>query len=176
MFVRSLRGLLAATALLAAVTTTAEAQSRFGVTAGISSPMGDFGDAADLGFTVGGQYAIPLKDALGLRINADWSRFGLPSGVDGNWQLLGLMANLTYDINTGSGFKPYLLGGLGYYNYKLDIDGLGSGDESDLAWNIGAGYNFEISGKKLFAEIRYLSIQAEGDALTTLPVVIGIRF
>lgn len=176
MFVRSLRGLLAATALLAAVTTTAEAQSRFGVTAGISSPMGDFGDAADLGFTVGAQYAMPLKDALGLRFNADWSRFGLPDGVDGSWSLLGAMANVTYDIKTESGFAPYVLGGIGFYQYTLDIDGLGSADESDLAWNVGAGYNFKWGERSLFAEIRYLSIQAEGDALNTLPVVIGFRF
>jgi opacity protein-like surface antigen len=173
MFVRSLRGLLAATALLAAVTTTAEAQSRFGVTAGISSPMGDFGDVADLGFTVGAQYAMPLSGAVGLRFNGDYSRFGA-NGVDANWSLLGAMANLTYDINTESGFKPYLLGGLGFYNVDLDLAGVDS--ESELAWNVGAGYNFKWGERNLFAEIRYLSIQTEGDAITTLPVVIGFRF
>lgn len=175
MFVRSLRGLLAATALLVAVSATAEAQSRFGVTAGISSPMGDFGDAVDLGFTVGAQYAIPLKNGLGLRINGDWSTFGAQVG-DANVTLLGLMANVTYDINTGSGFKPYLVGGLGFYNTNVDISGVDS--ESNLAWNIGAGYNFEIGGKKLFAEIRYLTI-TEGDTFSetqTLPIVIGFRF
>lgn len=179
MFARSLRGVLAATALVAAVSTAAEAQQAskgLGVYGGIALPMGDFGDAAELGFLIGGQYSIPLQNALGLRFNADWSRFGLPDGFDGSWTMLGAMANLTYNIETGTGLKPYLLGGLGFYNTKLDIDGLGSDDSSDLAFNIGAGYNFTAGGRSLFTEIRYVSIQGEGDALTMLPITIGIRF
>lgn len=179
MFARTLRGVLAATALVAAVSTAAEAQQAskgLGVYGGIALPMGDFGDAAELGFQLGGQFAIPMQGPLGLRFNADWSRFGLPDNVDGSWTLLGAMANLTYDIGTDTGFHPYLLGGLGFYQYKLDVDGLGSADDSDLAFNIGAGYHFNAGNSKLFAEIRYVSIMAEGDALTMLPVTIGIRF
>lgn len=179
MLARTLRGVLAATALVAAVSTTAEAQEAskgLGVYGGIALPMGDFGDAAELGFLVGGQYSIPLQNALGVRINADWNRFGLPDDVDGNWSLLGAMVNLTYNIETSTALKPYLLGGLGFYQYTLDIDGLGSSDDSGLGFNIGAGYNFMAGGRNLFAEIRYVSISTDGDALTMLPVTIGIRF
>lgn len=175
MLTRTVRGILAATALLAAVSASAEAQSRLGATAGIALPMGDFGDVAELGFQVGGQLAMPLRERLGLRFNLDYSRYGI-DGADGYWGLLGGVVNLTYDIETTSGLMPYVFGGLGYYNTKLDVDGLGSTDESDVAFNIGAGYNFSAGGRDLFVELRYLSIQTSGDALNTLPIVIGIRF
>lgn len=179
MFARMLRGVLAATALVAAVSTAADAQAAskgLGVYGGIAMPMGDFGDAADLGFLIGGQYSMPLQNALGLRFNADWNRFGLPDDIDGNWSLLGAMANLTYDIGTGTGLKPYLIGGLGFYQYSLDVGGTNIGDDSDLAFNVGAGYNFTAGNRNLFAEIRYLSIMAEGTSINMLPITIGIRF
>lgn len=179
MFARMLRGVLAATALVAAVSTAADAQAAskgLGVYGGIAMPMGDFGDAADLGFQIGGQYSMPLKNALGLRINADWNRFGLPDDVDGSWTLLGAMANVTYNIESGSGLKPYVLGGLGFYQYSLDIGGTNVGDDSGVAFNVGGGFNFMMGGRNLFAEVRYVSISADGDPLSMLPVSIGIRF
>jgi hypothetical protein len=173
----TLRGLAAATVLLVAVSTTARAQtessSRFGLNAGIALPMGDFGDAAELGFHLGGHIQMPLGETLKLRINGDFGYYGLPDGVDGNWTLLGAMGNIVLPITTSSALKPYVFGGLGMYNYKIDIDGLGSSDDTKLAFNIGAGYDF---GKNFFTELRFLSIQTDGNALNTLPIVIGLRF
>lgn len=173
----TIRGLAAATVLLVAVSSTASAQtaasSRFGVNAGVALPMGDFGDAAELGFHLGGHIQMPLGETLKLRVNGDFGYYGLPDGVDGNWTLLGGMANIVLPITTSSALKPYVFGGLGMYNYKIDIDGLGSNDDTKLAFNIGAGYDF---GKNFFTELRFLSIQTDGDALNTLPIVIGLRF
>jgi opacity protein-like surface antigen len=174
MFARVFRGTLAIAALLVAVSATADAQSRFGATAGIALPTGDFGDGADLGFHAGAQYQMPLGEKLGLRFNADFGRYGLQD-IDGNVTLLGGVANLVYNINTGTGLMPYVFGGLGYYNTKVEVGGF-SADESDLAFNVGAGYTFKLGNLNMFTEVRYLSIQTDGDALTTLPIVIGIRF
>jgi opacity protein-like surface antigen len=179
MIARSLRGLLAATVLVAAVSTAAEAQmhsQRFAINAGVALPMGDFGDAAETGFHGGIQFSMPLSGNFGLRFNGDYGYYGLPEGVDGNWTLLGGVANIVYHFNTESGFKPYVLGGLGYYNAKVDITGFGSEDTSELAFNFGAGYDFSLGNANLFAEVRYLSIQTEGSALNTLPIMIGLRF
>lgn len=172
-----LRGLAAAAVLLLAVTTTASAQmessSRFGVNAGVALPMGDFGDNAELGFHLGGHIQLPLGETLKLRVNGDFGRYGLSDGIDGSWTLLGGVANIVLPITTSSALKPYVFGGVGMYNWKLDIDGIGSTDDTKLAFNIGAGYDF---GKNLFTELRFLSIQTDGDALNTLPIVIGLRF
>ena len=178
MLVRTLRGLAAATALIAAVSSSSAAQaptneSRFGVNAGIALPMGDFGDAAELGFHLGGHIQMPLGEMLKLRVNGDFGSYGLPDGVDGSWTLLGGMANIVLPITTSSALKPYVFGGLGMYKWKIDIDGLGAIDDTKLAFNVGAGYDF---GKNFFTEIRFLSIQTDNDALNTLPIVIGLRF
>lgn len=174
MIARAFRGTLAVAALLVAVSTTADAQSRFGATAGIALPTGDLGDIADLGFHAGAQFQMPLGEKLGLRFNGDFGRYGL-SDVDGDVTMLGGVANLVYNIETGTGLMPYVFGGLGFYNTKIESGGF-SVDESDLAFNVGAGYTFKLGNLNMFTEVRYLSIQADGDAITTLPIVLGIRF
>jgi opacity protein-like surface antigen len=176
MIQRSLRGLVAATVLVAAVSTAAEAQassaSRFGLSAGVALPMGDFGDFVGLGFQIGGHLQMPLGSTLKLRINADWGRYGgdVP-GLD-NATLLGGMANLVLPITTTSDLKPYIFGGLGFYQYEFSP---GGSSESDMAFNVGVGYDFTLGNSKLFTEIRYLSIQSD-PAINTLPIVIGLRF
>jgi opacity protein-like surface antigen len=178
MMSRALRGVLAATVLVAATATAAEAQassaSRFGLSAGVALPMGDFGDVVGLGFQIGGHFQMPLGSTLKLRINADWGRYGGDvAGLD-NATLLGGMANLVLPINTTSDLKPYIFGGLGFYQYEFNGTG-GSASESDMAFNVGVGYDFTLGNSKLFTEIRYLSIQSD-PAINSLPIVIGLRF
>lgn len=176
MIARSLRGLVAATVLVAGVASVSEAQMntapRFGINAGVALPMGDFGDVAGLGIHAGAHLGMDLGESgmWGLRFNLDYGNYGGEDGFD-NSTLLGGMVNIVMNVNTESAWKPYLIGGLGYYNY--DISGF---DDSDLAFNVGAGYNFMMGNSSLFTELRFVSIQTEGDALNTLPIVIGLRF
>lgn len=180
MFVRTIRGLVAATLLVAAAATVAEAQmqsaSRFSLNAGISNPMGDFGDAADLGFTVGGAFTTGLGERLMLRINVDLSRYGLPSGVDGNWMLIGGLANIVLPITTESEFKPYVLAGAGMTNAKIDVTGSFNDSSTELTFNGGVGFNFNMGGKAWFTELRYVTVQGDGGSLDYLPIVLGIKF
>ncbi|MDH5235012.1 MAG: porin family protein [Gemmatimonadota bacterium] len=180
MLVRSIRGLVAATLLVAVAATASQAQmaktSHFGLSGGISAPMGDFGDAADLGFIVGGQWSTGLGEKLNLRINVDLSRYGLPSGVDGNWMLIGGIANIVYPIATESGLKPYVLGGLGMINSKATITGFGDASSTDLAFNGGIGFDFTMGSRSWFTEVKYVSIQADGASVNYVPVVLGIKF
>lgn len=177
MLVRTLRGLVAATALLAAVSSTAAAQaatgeSRLALTGGVDMPMGDFGDVAKMGFVVGGQFSMPLGEILKLRLNADYARNGFHDDVvallgDGNWTRLGIMANVVYPI--GGEMGAYGLGGLGFNSVNTDLSG--SEAESDLAWNLGFG----VGKGRWFVEARYQSIMSDPN-LTSLPIVFGIRF
>lgn len=172
-----LRSLAASAALLVVVTAGANAQmassSRFGLSAGVALPMGDFGDAVGLGIHVGGHLQMPLGDKLKLRLNGDFGTYGGDvTGLD-NVTLLGGVANLVMPITTTSALKPYFFGGLGFYQTKANAVGGGSSDSSDLAFNVGGGYDW---GKNFFTEIRFLSIQSDGSSTNTLPVTIGIRF
>lgn len=173
---RFVRTAVAAVALVAVPAFAVQAQ--VGVSAGIALPTGDLSDAeAGLGFQVGGQFLKKLQGPLDLRFNADYTRFALDaSGFEGSYSNLGGMANLVYNINTTSSFHPYLLGGLGFGNFTVDIDGVGSESESGLAFNLGAGYHFEMNGKKWFTEIRFVSQDAGGDPITYIPIVLGFRF
>lgn len=182
MFVRTIRGLVAATLLVALTATVGHAQmessSRFGINAGIAAPMGDFGDVAELGFIVGAQFTMPLGQKVKLRLNADLSRYGINSDLaDGNWMLIGGMANLVIPIPSESQLKAYVLGGVGMTNSKATVDGGGSPDSStDLTVNGGVGFNFMMGSRTWFTEVKFVSIQTEGSSATYLPVVIGLKF
>ncbi|MCC7001399.1 MAG: outer membrane beta-barrel protein [Gemmatimonadaceae bacterium] len=181
MFARVFRGLAAATVLVVAVSSSADAQmekpSRFGVSGGVSLPMGDFGDIAGLGFHIGGHFQAPINDKLHFRANLDLGRYGGDDdfGVD-NVMIMGAVANLVLPINTQSALKPYVFGGLGFYNWEIEGTGGGSLDDSDLAFNFGAGYDFKWGGKSMFTEVRFLSLLTEDDATNMIPITIGIRF
>ena len=180
MLVRTIRGLLAATLLVALTASVSHAQmessSRFGINAGVSAPMGDFGDVADLGFIVGAQFTLPLGERLKLRLNADLSRYGLPNGVDGSWMLIGGMANLIIPIPSESQLKAYVLGGVGMTNAKVDITGLGDISSSEVAFNGGVGFNFNMGSRTWFTEVKFVSINTDGSAMTYVPVVLGLKF
>ncbi|MBP7550485.1 MAG: porin family protein [Gemmatimonadaceae bacterium] len=177
---RFIRTSVAAASLLLVSATVSQAQmaeSRIGAKAGVALPMGDFGDAVGLGFHLGGHLALPLQGKLALRFDVDYGRY---SGEDGfgidNVSLLGGVANLVYRMETSSELKPYLLGGIGFYNTTIEGNGGGSADESNLAFNAGIGYDFKFGNSNLFTELRFLSIQTDGSSTTTLPIVIGLRF
>jgi hypothetical protein len=177
---RTVRGLVAATVLVAAVSSAAEAQMntapRFGVKAGVAMPMGDFGDIAGLGIHAGADFGMALGTTgmWGLRFEVDYGRYAGEGALD-NVTLLGGVANVMMNIETESAWKPYLLGGIGYYNTKMEA-GSNEADDSNMAFNVGAGYNFMMGTRSWFAELRYLSIQGEDASLNTLPIVIGLRF
>lgn len=177
---RTVRGLVAATVLVAAVSSAAEAQMsstpRFGVKAGVAMPMGDFGDAAGLGIHAGADFGFALGTSgmWALRLDVDYGRYSGEGAVD-NVTLLGGVANVIMNIQTESAWKPYLIGGLGFYNWSMEAGGFDD-DGSEMAFNVGAGYNFMMGTRSWFTELRFLSIQTEGDATNTLPIVIGLRF
>jgi hypothetical protein len=178
MIARTLRGLAAATLLVVTVSAASQAQMmeqhRFGVSAGVALPMGDFGDAAGLGLQIGGQLALPMGERVSLRFNVDYGRYSGEGGID-HVSLLGGVANVVLPLNSASALKPYVLGGLGFYQTTVDVGG-GSVDNSDLAFNIGIGYDFTMGSRSMFTELKYLSIQGDGGSTNTLPIVIGLRF
>lgn len=172
-----------AVSLLAVVTMTivmgasvVEAQSpvRFGLAGGLSLPQSDLGDSfkngfhgqAMLGF---GMMALPVK----LRADLTYHSLGFDSDlVDEDLRVIGGALNATVGMG-GIGVKPYLTGGLGFYNSKF-----GDGDaENDVGINGGVGLEFGLTGMSTFLEVRYVKIFVGDDASAAIvPITFGIMF
>ncbi len=170
---------LAFVALLGMAAAPAHAQTpiKFGVSGGVALPLGDFGDAAKLGFLGQGHVTLKLANApISLRGDGFFQRHSI-DGADGNFQIIGGTANVVYEFGAASPTKVYVIGGLGYYSVKVDITipGIGSGSatESDIGVNGGAGIKF---AGRLFVEGRFHNVFSEGSSTTFVPVVVGVSF
>jgi opacity protein-like surface antigen len=168
--------LLAVMALVVAAGPASAQSIRWGLGAGVLMPMGDYGDADKMGYTAafGGTYNLPS----GLGIRADLS-YGTTSEADGvtahSTKLIGGMASLVYGFGA-AGPKPYITGGLGLTNAKIDVGG-SSASETKVTFGFGAGIQFPLGtgGNRLFVESRYTSVSTD-PSLTYLPIVVGISF
>lgn len=147
-------------------------QSHSGRTTSISTDT-NYKVDPDVGFLLGGAVGLHLDRWLnGLRaeleasyrrnnLGGHWSQdsffFGPTGGpIDGRMSTFALMANVWYDINLDSKFKPYLGGGAGWARTKVDgvlaetFGVLGgqsttfSVERSGFAFQLGAGVNYEI--------------------------------
>lgn len=162
--------------LLAGVALPAQAQVRFGVGGGLLMPMGDYGTADKMGFTVGAGAVIPVGTApVGVRIEGSFSTTS-HDGIGGKSKILGGMASLVYSFTGAGSVTPYVLAGLGYYNVKVDVTGFGSFDESKVGFGGGGGIRFPVGSASLFAEARYMNISTTGSSTTFMPIIVGVSF
>jgi len=85
--------------------------------------------------------------------------------------------------------SPYVLGGIGFANIKQsEFDGPPSmalsfmnemvqEDQTEFYWNLGGGMELATSPMlSLFAQVRWVQIQTEGEASSFVPVSIGLKF
>jgi opacity protein-like surface antigen len=91
-------------------------------------------------------------------------------------KIMGGMASVVYQFGA-AGPKPYVMGGLGLSNVKIDVSGT-SASETKVAFGFGAGVSLPMGtgGSRLFAETRYTSVSTSGSSTTFLPLVVGISF
>ena len=177
---RALGTVAAATRVVAAAAAPAAAQDaagtravQLGVQGGISMPMGDFGDAADMGFLVAGTLGMtPAALPVGLRFDVGYQSWG----GEGDLSFSGIhgMGSAVFTIATEGGMRPYLLGGLGVYRMKVDI-GVADATETDLGIHFGGGIDIPLSGMSSYVEARYTNVFGDGD-MSFIPIVFGIRF
>lgn len=165
--------LLAVMALVVAARPASAQSIRWGVGAGLLMPMSDYADLDKMGFTggVGGTYWLPT----GLGIRADVS-YGTTSEKEGvlahTTKILGGMASVVYQFGA-AGAKPYVTGGLGFSNVK--VDDVGS-TEFTYALGLGVSLPLGTGGNRLFAESRYTTVNGDGGSLKYVPIVVGISF
>ncbi len=159
----------------------AVAQASFSLGAGLTFPSGALSEGINTGFHgLAGVSFVPGGSPVGIRVDGMYHRFGLDEDdVDANFQMLNGTASAVYRFVTSEESKihPYVIGGLGLYNYKFTGDDVPDdfGSETDFGFNLGAGFDFAAGSTALFVEGRYHSVFSDGDNLKMIPITVGIR-
>lgn len=178
---RTLLAVLAVGCLAVVAAPQVSAQGiRWGVGGGLVMPMGDYGDADKLGFIggVGGTYWM-TGGQLGIRGEFTYSSTSEKSGVTPHkTKFIGGMASVVYGLGAASASaRPYVLGGLGLYNAKIDVTGVGSASETKLGFGGGVGVSLKMGtgGTRIFGEARYMNVTTD-PSLSYIPLIVGISF
>lgn len=167
---------------------TSSAQSAkavsLGISAGASIPAGDFADLYTTGYN--GTVSLMFRSVgspIGLRVDGMYNKLsvkddatiGVPGfGIVDAAVISGANANLVYSL-PGVGISPYLIGGGGIYNMKLDIEDADSPDSKNkFGVNGGIGAAFALSGFTTFIEARYHHVFTNDRATKFIPVTFGI--
>jgi hypothetical protein len=150
----------------------------FGVSGGLSLPVGDLSDGASSGYMVAGHIWYTPSTIKLLRFRGDvaydsWDAKGSGS-ANINQRSLAFVANGIYDLNSKSNVRPYLLGGGGLYNTELPFLALASSD-TNLGIQFGGGLTFALAGFETFAELKYVNVFSDRRA-SWIPLTFGIRF
>jgi hypothetical protein len=163
--------------------------AQFSLGGGLGVPLGDFDDAAKLGWHgLAAVSFVPEGWPVGIQIDGSYQQFSLDDGFTGadglKNRLIQGTGNIVFAFNTApdAQFRPYLIGGGGVYNSKItgedDAGGVIDTDGSDTNFgiNAGAGFNFGAGGAALFIEGRFHNVFTEGSNTQFIPISLGIRF
>ncbi len=170
---------------LSAQAAHAQAGLSLGVGGGAVIPTGTLADGNSTGWNA--MVVARMKPAMspvGFQLDGFYNRFGLEGGIDGHSRLIGATANAVFAFPSAAVARPYLLGGLGLYNGKTSIEGLGSSEsQTKFGLNAGAGFDFAFGGgARLFAEGRFHAILkgvddgVEEKTAYMIPLTVGLRY
>jgi len=173
--------------LVGAQSASAQTGVSLGLGGGAAGPTGSMADGAKTGWSSEVVARVkPVASPVGLQLDGFYNRFGLENGSDGNSRMIGGTANAVFAFPIAGPAHPYLIGGVGVYNGKTTVTGLGSSDaQTKFGANAGAGLDVGL-GKtaSLFAEGRFHAIFKGVTDQTTLqdgtaymvPVTLGLRW
>ncbi len=159
--------------LVLVVASVASAQSArkfsINVGAGLSLPMGDFGDFANMGFHGDGTLMWPLSPKIEVGPAVSYHHFGTEFDESFGSFLAGgdIKFKLSPADATAKKMMPFLLGGLG-----MAFSSYGGESSSDIFFSLGAGADMG----KWFGKVRFVSISTEGSSSTFIPLTIGLHF
>lgn len=148
-----------------------------GLAVGAAIPVGDLADVYNTGYN--GTVSLGLSSVgtpIGLRLDGMYNKVLGRDDVSVNQpdaRILGGTANLVYGL-PGTGIRPYLIGGAGYYGLKPDVDNIES--ENKFGLNGGLGALFQLSNFNTFVEARLHHVFTDVSSTQFIPVTIGILF
>ena len=142
----------------------------YGLTAGISIPLGRLNDDHGAGYLVGGlvEYAVSGQP-YSLRGEATVQRFPAKGGHPGidDTNLFSLGTSIVYRRQR-AGMPTFLSGGIGIYS--------ATHEGTRPGYNIGSGIEIPLTGFTAVAEARLHVMLADARAILALPLSIGVRF
>ncbi len=173
-------------AAIAAAVPTAQAQGKgpatFGISGGLTLPIGSLGDTQGAGFNLQGHATLKpssvpfaLRGDLGLwttpgktvsRIGGGTGSISYP-GI--TWFTANVNGVYNFEGAKDATFVPYVLGGVGIYNGS---EGLGT----KFGVNAGGGITFKLSGFDAFTEARFHNVFTDGNSARIIPFSFGINF
>jgi hypothetical protein len=147
-----------------------EAQVRLLGGVGLSTPIGAFGDAAEVGWhgLVGLQLAVPTIP-VAVRADGAYHSFGEAAPVP-KTTMLGGSLSLVIEL-PGVGLVPYVLGGIGEYGIYVD----GSDATSGTGFHGAFGVNIGALGPGAFGEVRLVNVNQSGDDARFVTATFGFR-
>lgn len=183
---RTLRALVAMAAIAAPAALSAQSADKpvsFGVSGGLSLPIGDSGEGLNSGYNITGHVFFKPASLKSIRLRGDVSfdRWSVEGEDDASSRALGFSGNAIYDFPTQSTsmVKPYVLGGLGIYNGKA-TGSFGNVDvsvsDTNLGLQVGGGLTFQLSGFSTFAEAKFVNVFGDGGSTRYIPITFGVRF
>jgi hypothetical protein len=147
---------------------------QLGVAGGITQPMSDLKDGADMGYNALAALGINLPFIpVGLRIDGAYNQFG-EKVAGAKLHVISASGNVVWRLPS-VGVAPYVIGGAGLYMPTVEAAGA-STTENHFGWNAGAGINLPLSFVKAFVEARYHRIALDGASMEYVPVTVGIMF
>lgn len=158
----------------------------FGVVAGATVPLGDFGDAVKMGWHAGAlaEWNGPYFP-LGIRGEVVYHSFGSEQdvGEDVDFNILTATVNgvFRFPMTEPATVRPYIIGGGGLYRVGCsDCGGFESENKGGI--NIGAGVQVPLSGFTSIIEARWHMIFDSSDDIpddsntTFIPISVGLLF
>jgi len=183
--------------ILGATASGAHAQQIRGLLgAGLSVPVGSLGDEAEGAAKSGGIHGLagvewmPMGSRFGVRLDGGYQQFctTLCDDEEGNldvkYQIIhgSLNGMVEFAADPDGRIRPYVMAGVGIYNYKLrgdDVDEFTGGidlEETDFGVSGGLGITMDLGGAGIFIEGRFHNVFAEDESLQYLPIILGVRF
>jgi hypothetical protein len=146
------------------------AQVRLLAGAGLSTPIGHFGDAADPGWHLGGGLQLTVPSIpVALRGDGAYHSFGQASPTPKTSMLSGALSLVV--TLPGVGLEPYFLGGIGAYRTSIK----GSDPSSNRGFHGAFGVNIGGLGFGGFAEVRLVSVNGDGGHSRFVTATVGVR-
>ena len=141
----------------------------YGVTAGIAIPVGRLSNDHAAGYALGGviEYAVSGQP-YSLRGEANYQRFALKDGHAGDdINVLSLGTTIVYRLQKST-TQTFVSAGIAVYNATKEGTRPG--------FNVGTGVEIPLTGFSAVAEARFHVMLADGSAVMTVPLTVGVRF
>jgi opacity protein-like surface antigen len=141
-------------------------------------PLSDYKTGDKLGWLAGADVTYWLTGGMiGLRAEGSYSQTSHKApATTGNTKIIGGMADVVWAPGRSADqVRPYVLGGVGFYNAKESISGASS---TKIGFGGGAGVAFKMGtgGTRIFAEGKFVYLKINGANFSSIPIRAGVRF